>query len=679
MRIFLTLFLIKTVLYFADAQNCDRDILEDVCPQREGFDEDCERHCQAKYPLRIASGCHLRNSGTLLSLFGIRSYQCKCQLPMHFCVSTQGLNPFRQSFSLAAISTHSRLVKIPNEQIVCEQRRTKLSCDNNFGVGQCDWIRSTGADWFEATENGLAIPMMPHEKPTANYLVAVGRQGVPTIHLSTCDGLCSQGSVNVTLRMWKSPWIQAHLCFKERENLFCAPMQAANGQWTNETIPRTDNFQVYFKFTNVTEADAVMLDDVKIDFVHCANAEPVTVTTPLPQRINRLVTPTLISHEHRRISGVSSRSSLDGNGIARVLSSRTHETTHPVETVPVRNGEQSSDTLDTLKKRLCLQGECTTITHQASHIVQPTQDRTCVGRVGFMKCQEKCREQSGLSSNSRCIRQKEYPFIKRCICQVRRSPARNEINVITPKKEERYTNNNNIQDDVSSVDEEYPTLRPIKLTPSPKFVNEASTLAPKRRNRIFHGENEQKASENFINVVCGLDGDNTDCDKSCKEKDPQSSGSCSLARGFPDCICSTCFSSLCNFEKDNGCEWTDLRLISTQFNNVSIAAKKDQANRYGLTRLPPLSYSGLIRRGQIEGPIHLSVDVYPSHEIDVRICVDSFNKCQSQTVGPAAWNRISAKIKVARTEKIFLLFHNKLNDVAKTIALDNISLQNGKC
>ncbi|EFO91237.1 hypothetical protein CRE_22248 [Caenorhabditis remanei] len=51
----------------------------------------------------------------------------------------------------------------------------------------------------------------------------------------------------------------------------------------------------------------------------------------------------------------------------------------------------------------------------------------------------------------------------------------------------------------------------------------------------------------------------------------------------------------------------------------------------------------------------MSIDVYPSHEIDVRICVQNLRKCQTQTIGPRSWNRISARIKVQSTEKVSYL------------------------
>ncbi|KAJ1346432.1 hypothetical protein KIN20_001210 [Parelaphostrongylus tenuis] len=64
---------------------CEKEINDDVCPQREGFDKDCEQRCQQEYPHRLSSACHVRSTGILLSFFGIKSFICKCKLPEQFC------------------------------------------------------------------------------------------------------------------------------------------------------------------------------------------------------------------------------------------------------------------------------------------------------------------------------------------------------------------------------------------------------------------------------------------------------------------------------------------------------------------------------------------------------------------------------------------------------------------
>ncbi|EYC36583.1 hypothetical protein Y032_0880g2830, partial [Ancylostoma ceylanicum] len=54
------LLLLLTLATFA--HSCEREIAEDVCPQREGFDKDCELRCQREYPHRLSSACHLRST-----------------------------------------------------------------------------------------------------------------------------------------------------------------------------------------------------------------------------------------------------------------------------------------------------------------------------------------------------------------------------------------------------------------------------------------------------------------------------------------------------------------------------------------------------------------------------------------------------------------------------------------
>ncbi|EYC14846.1 hypothetical protein Y032_0039g41 [Ancylostoma ceylanicum] len=124
--------------------------------------------------------------------------------------------------------------------------------------------------------------------------------------------------------------------------------------------------------------------------------------------------------------------------------------------------------------------------------------------------------------------------------------------------------------------------------------------------------------------------------------------------------------------------WTDLHVVDERLGNVSIASKRDQKNRYGLSRIGSSTHSGLYRRGPFHGPITLSVDVYPTEGIDVRICIDTLQKCQTQKVTAKSWNRVRAKIKVKQAERIFLLFFNT-SDEDRTMAMDNISLKSGRC
>ncbi|PAV77285.1 hypothetical protein WR25_03836 [Diploscapter pachys] len=78
-------------------------------------------------------------------------------------------------------------------------------------------------------------------------------------------------------------------------------------------------------------------------------------------------------------------------------------------------------------------------------------------------------------------------------------------------------------------------------------------------------------------------------------------------------------------KKDKECLlWADMRLLSSSFNNVTVAEKKE--NRYGLIRLPPFGYAGLVRRTRVDGPIRMSIDLFPSAAVQVRICVHSLHR-----------------------------------------------------
>ncbi|EYC14847.1 hypothetical protein Y032_0039g41 [Ancylostoma ceylanicum] len=178
--------------------------------------------------------------------------------------------------------------------------------------------------------------------------------------------------------------------------------------------------------------------------------------------------------------------------------------------------------------------------------------------------------------------------------------------------------------------------------------------------------------------VCAREDSDEVCDRKCKTNDTNSSGRCQAEGEQVVCRCSACFTSLCDFEKDAECGWTDLHVVDERLGNVSIASKRDQKNRYGLSRIGSSTHSGLYRRGPFHGPITLSVDVYPTEGIDVRICIDTLQKCQTQKVTAKSWNRVRAKIKVKQAERIFLLFFNT-SDEDRTMAMDNISLKSGRC
>uniref|UniRef100_A0A1I7XL32 MAM domain-containing protein n=1 Tax=Heterorhabditis bacteriophora TaxID=37862 RepID=A0A1I7XL32_HETBA len=207
--------------------------------------------------------------GTLLSFFGIRSFVCKCHLPAHFCDSTESL-AYKNAFSLDALNTYSSLKKMTaNMQCHVLDYESKLSCRDQFESANCGWQRSYGADWFIAKATH-EMPFAIDESPLGNYLVAVGHQSTPIIELSTCHGLCSKNSVNISARIWRAPWVSAELCFRENDAIMCAPLRTSNGGWVNEVIPQTDHFQISFKFSNFSEKDVVLLDDVMVKFESCS-------------------------------------------------------------------------------------------------------------------------------------------------------------------------------------------------------------------------------------------------------------------------------------------------------------------------------------------------------------------------------------------------------------------------
>ncbi|GMT24987.1 hypothetical protein PFISCL1PPCAC_16284, partial [Pristionchus fissidentatus] len=292
-RLLLWLTLIA-LLQLSIAEDCVKDIAEDICPQREGFDGDCESKCLQQFPLRISSGCFLRSSGTLLSFFGIRSFACRCSLPSSYCDATAVLNAFapaRLHFSLPAIQAHSTIERLNGEQSCpLSPSPFDLSCSSSFS--SCGWLRSVGADWFSAREHGI-MPFSPQESPTGDYLVAVSKEGFTSISIDTCPGLCSKEDVNVTVRVWRAPWVVVELCFKEEGQTMCAPVKTPNGRPTTEVMPQTNSFSFSFRFSNLTVGDAVLIDDLSTIFEPCPLAQrmrntalssfPSPVPSPLSQ------------------------------------------------------------------------------------------------------------------------------------------------------------------------------------------------------------------------------------------------------------------------------------------------------------------------------------------------------------------------------------------------------------
>ncbi|PAV85403.1 hypothetical protein WR25_01463 [Diploscapter pachys] len=148
------------------------------------------------------------------------------------------------------------------------------------------------------------------------------------------------------------------------------------------------------------------------------------------------------------------------------------------------------------------------------------------------------------------------------------------------------------------------------------------------------------------------------------------------SNGKCSCVPTICTNSLCDFERGRECGWADMRLLSSSFNNVTVAEKKE--NRYGLIRLPPFGYAGLVRRSRVDGPIRMSIDLFPSAAVQVRICVHSLHRCQSHRVSERAWNRLTARIRVQTAHRIFIIFYNP-SAQGKILAMDNISTSGGTC
>ncbi|KAL6736984.1 hypothetical protein Aduo_010665 [Ancylostoma duodenale] len=319
------------------ALSCEREIAEDVCPQREGFDKDCELRCQREYPHRLSSACHLRSTGTLLSFFGIKSFICKCHLPEQFCAAGHAQNVHRRSFSLQDLTTHSTLVALTTNSACTKPSTTSLTCHDEFGAFSCAWQRSHG-DWYVA-EPRTVMPFAPGEAPTHRYLVGVAKGGTGVLQLDTCPGM-----------------------LLEQDATMCAPLRISNGKWVNEVIPQTSHFQISIKFTNVTDGDVILLDDVSTQFTEC----------PAPARI------TTRAHQNR------------GKPIPTIAKSPSSSLEKPLPVEQKDGGVKGvPSSSDALKKRFCKEGECTTIVHHAFEGDVPN-DHMCIGRVGLLQCREKC-------------------------------------------------------------------------------------------------------------------------------------------------------------------------------------------------------------------------------------------------------------------------------------------------
>ncbi|WKY08265.1 hypothetical protein Q1695_007626 [Nippostrongylus brasiliensis] len=629
-----TLLLLITTLPTA-VRACEKEISDDVCPQREGFDKDCENHCQQAYPHRLASGCYLRNTGTLLSFFGIKSFVCKCRLPEQFCADGSTPATTRGSFSLQDLTYHSSLVPLLANPVCLKPMMPTLTCNDEFGQFGCGWQRSVGADWYVAQPHS-PMPFADGEAPTHRYLVGVAKGGSGSLWLDTCPGLCSRDTVNVTARIWRGPWVNAELCFREEDAIMCAPLRISNGKPIREVIPQTSHFQISIKFTNVSDGDVVLMDDVSARFSEC----------PIPPIVAAARVPKSLDSQPQAVSPTGKVSEIItplGTSIKKSVAEQLQE--YGVE---MHHGES-------LRRKLCKQGDCTTIVHHPSKAAI-SYEKLCMGRLGLLQCREKCINDGAEGKMARCVRQRNFPLNKRCLCQLRRAPMKR----------------------VDGGSRQSPRYHVHKKSYGPRNSSADfnwAQVAAQQKTAI-----EQEIVKNAVladDNVCERENADELCDESCKSKNSTGSGRCHAEGERVVCRCSACTTISCDFETPD-CEWISMGEFDSNFGNFSIASKKNYKNRYGLSHVIAGGYSGLVRRGPLQGPISLFLDVYPTEGIDVRICINSLSKCQTQLITPKSWNRVRAKIKVKKAERIFMVFANSAVE-NRTMALDNISLTIGQC
>nr|CDJ95667.1 Hypothetical protein CBG03494 [Haemonchus contortus] len=637
----LLLFINLTALAYSE---CEKEINEDICPQNEGFDKDCEERCQLEYPHRLSSGCFLRSTGTLLSFFGIKSFICKCRVPEQFCIpGSTNLPNLRRSFSIQDLAGHSTLVPLMANAVCAKPTVASFSCRDEFGQYACAWQRSYGGDWYVA-EPHSPMPFAPGEAPIRRYLVGVAKGGHGVLQLDTCPELCSMDSVNVTAKIWRGPYVGAELCFREEDAILCAPLRISNGRAMNEVIPQTSHFQISVKFTNVSDGDVVLVDDLSAKFTECpVSTAPKDLSSENLQRISK-DTPKSVEIPY---AVDKSEAILSPTGTSIKKSFELHLGGHGSEKDILHDRAA-------LKKRLCREGECTTIVHRS---VPLPYDQICIGRLGLLQCRQKCYNDGTDGKTARCVRQREYPFNKRCLCQLRRSPTR------------RVDGGNRPTTTKHRKERKQHSLARHNIT--------ADHIRPRASAQNQQDEVSRNEVTEELNICARLDGDEV-CDRSCKKGSNNSSGRCQAAGDQITCRCSYCLTSLCDFEKDHECGWIDMHTVDKNYGNFSIASKQNQTNRYGISQLDGGGYSGLFRLGPFRGPIALSLDVYPTEGIDVRICVEDIQRCQIQKVEPKAWNRVRARIRVKQVDRIFLLFYNSANE-SRTMAMDNVSLKSGQC
>ncbi|CAI2350116.1 unnamed protein product [Caenorhabditis sp. 36 PRJEB53466] len=563
------------------------NIEEDICPQREGYDAECDARCGQLYPMRIGSGCRTRQTGQLLSFFGIRSFVCTCHLAPIACANPQfAVHPYHT----LVVQQHSLLAVIPPTVVPCDSPTPpSLSCRDS---STCGWQFSREFEWYTGRPNGLAA--RPRESPDGDFVAGTSQHGATWATISTCDAICSTSSVNLSARVWRPPTVIVELCFKEKETTMCAPVHASNGHLIREIIPETAYFQMMLRFSNVTAGEMILLDDLTLDYEPC--------------------------HKKLRMH----------------LHSTNNSTPLPIN--PINKGDPAM-----VRHRMCQNGECSAAAFHSSTA------KMCVGRPGMAYCRQKCKALDASESSARCLRQKESPSSKKCVCHVRRSPVRRIDGGVTEGAANTVSRevemNRVLADDVTAMTNA-PSLTTLMQQEITATTPSAATTILMNMDEDVHEITSTPAQNLLI-----------------------------LERRHPKLKCEE---TNCNFEKDTKCGWADLRMLSRHFNNISVAMKKGDENRYGISRLEPKSYSGLLYKAPLIGPISMSIDVFPSHEIDVRICVQNLRKCQTQTIAPRSWNRISARIKVQSTEKIFVLFYNNATET-KSIAIDNILVKNGAC
>ncbi|KAE9419078.1 hypothetical protein Angca_000627, partial [Angiostrongylus cantonensis] len=396
------------------------EIEDDVCPQREGFDKDCEQRCQQEYPHRLSSACHLRSTGTLLSFFGIKSFICKCKLPEQFCNAANENTIQRRSFSLQDLTYHSTLVPLSANAACTKPTTSSLSCRDDYGELECAWQRSEG-EWYVA-EPRSTMPFAAGEAPIRRYLVGVATGGSGTLQLHTCPALCSVDSVNVTAKIWRGPWVSAELCFREDDSILCSSLPISNGELVNEVIPQTSHFQISIVFTNITDGDVVLLDDVTAQFNECSTPAKAM---PLASRSRADSSYTVVRIESHLKTSV-------GNSVRKPFARRSRNL-----------NDEATSNKRTARRRFCKRGECMRIIHAASTATVQL-DRMCVGRIGVLQCREKCWKNGVNGKFARCIRHHESPFIKRCLCHIRRSPLHHvdggsyHENDLSPSKNESF-------------------------------------------------------------------------------------------------------------------------------------------------------------------------------------------------------------------------------------------------